>query len=142
VSDLSAVCSVHQVEWRIRWWKLKLRQVTLCHISDGGLGVIERHEDCWSWADVWMQLPIIGSIYGWWRPVFGSRLSEIILNRAEKKGEHWAQRARQQASTPYTGTTVSQGAAQAEEEDGEDGSHGSGASTATQRTVITSSSRQ
>ena len=32
------------VEWGSRWTTLKLRQVTLCHISDGGLGVITRHE--------------------------------------------------------------------------------------------------
>ena len=130
-----------QVEWRIRWWRLKLRQVTLCHISDGGMGVIERHEDCWSWADVWMQLPLFGSLYAWWRPVFGTRLSQILINRAEKKGEHWVGRARQTAATPYTGATISQGPAQGEEEDGEDGGHGPVTSTTTQRTIV-SSSRQ
>ena len=32
------------VEWGSRWTSLKVRQVTLCHISDGGLGVITKHE--------------------------------------------------------------------------------------------------
>ena len=39
-----------QVNWSGKWYSLNLRQVTICHISDDGLGVITRHEDLWSWS--------------------------------------------------------------------------------------------
>jgi len=89
------------VRWVTRFNTLDIRQVTICHISDGGLGVISRHEDLWSWADTWMQLPIVSFIYSRWRPWFGRRSSEQILASAEKKHEPWVPEAKKVAHSQY-----------------------------------------
>jgi len=89
------------VRWITRFNTLDIRQVTICHVSDGGLGVITKHEDLWSWADTWMQVPLISFFYSRWRPWFGRRSSEQMLKSAEKKNERWVPEARRAASSQY-----------------------------------------
>ena len=89
------------VRWGGRWMSLDLRQVTICHISDGGLGVITKHEDLWSWADVWLQVPVVSFFYSRWRPWFGKRSSESMIKSAEKKHEPWVPDAKRQAASQY-----------------------------------------
>jgi len=89
------------VRWITRFNTIDLRQVTICHISDGGLGVITRHEDLWSWADTWMQMPVISFIYSRWRPWFGKRSSNQLISSAEKKHEPWVPEAKRMAASQY-----------------------------------------
>jgi len=89
------------VRWVTRFNTIDIRQVTICHVSDGGLGVITRHEDLWSWADTWMQIPLIGFFYTRWRPWFGRRSSESMLKNAEKKHESWVPEAKKMAASQY-----------------------------------------
>ena len=89
------------VRWITRFNTIDIRQVTICHVSDGGLGVITRHEDLWSWADTWMQFPVISFFYSRWRPWFGRRSSEQMISRAEKKHESWVPEAKKMAASQY-----------------------------------------
>lgn len=102
------------VRWVTRFNTIDLRQVTICHISDGGLGVIQRHEDVWSWADTWLQVPLISFVYSRWRPWFGKRSSEQMIASAEKKNEHWVAEAKKitasQYHLPAQNTTATAGA--------------------------------
>ena len=90
------------VRWQTRWNTIDLRQVTICHISDGGLGVITKHEDLWSWADTWLQLPVISFCYSRWRPWFGKRSSDAMIKKAEKNHEPWLPQAQKIANSTYT----------------------------------------
>ena len=89
------------VRWVTRFNTIDIRQVTICHVSDGGLGVITRHEDLWSWADTWMQIPLISFFYSRWRPWFGQRSSQSMIKNAEKKHEAWVPEARKMANSQY-----------------------------------------
>jgi len=86
-ADFDKIMIDTTVEWK--WWflTLPLRQATIVHVSEGGLGVITKHEDLWSYADLWLAVPLLGSVYGWWREIQGTFLSKFILARA--KDEPW-----------------------------------------------------
>jgi len=132
------------VRWVTRFNTIDIRQVTICHVSDGGLGVITRHEDLWSWADTWMQIPLIGFFYTRWRPWFGRRSSESMLKNAEKKHESWVPEAKKMAASQYQLPTQNTSASGTDEDEsegvpkvyqGSDGIH-------TERTSLRGSSSQ
>jgi hypothetical protein len=83
------------VNWSGSWYSLNLRQTTICHIDQSGLGKITKHEDLWSFADLWLQMPIIRYFYGMWRPWFGNRSSQYFMSSAQKKGEGWVEPVKQ-----------------------------------------------
>jgi len=118
--DIDKISMDMTVEWAGSWYSLKLRQVTIAHISDSGLGVISKHEDLWSWADVWLQMPVISFFYSRWRPFFGHRSSEAILSRAEKKGDQWVARAKNATTSQYTLPPQPEGGKAGEDEGVED----------------------
>ena len=132
------------VRWVTRFNTIDVRQITICHISDGGLGVITRHEDVWSWADTWLQVPIVSFFYSRWRPWFGKRSSEKLIERAEKKHEAWVTEAKKVTASQYQLPTQNTTAAQTDDDDsegvpkvyqGSDGIH-------TERTSLRGSSSQ
>ena len=42
--DVDKIMLDTTVEWAGKWYSLKLRQVTICKVSDNGMGVITTHE--------------------------------------------------------------------------------------------------
>jgi len=132
------------VRWVTRWNTIDIRQVTICHVSDGGLGVITRHEDLWSWADTWMQIPVIGFFYTRWRPWFGKRSSESMLKNAEKKHESWVPEAKKMAASQYQlpAQNTSVGATDDDESEGVPKVYQGSDANHTERTSLRGSSSQ
>ena len=81
--------------------------------------------DLWSWADLWLQVPVVSFVYSRWRPFFGNRSSQTILAHAEKKGDQWVPRARAAAASQYhlpPIDSVAGGAAESEDDNSYDAS--------------------
>jgi len=96
-ADFDRIMIDATIEWNLSFLRFPLRQVTVLHVSEGGLGLITKHEDLWSYADLFMALPLIGLIYGWLRQFQGHWISQYILSRS--KNESWVREAQQSAKT-------------------------------------------
>jgi len=118
--DFDKIAIDMTVNWAGSWYSLNLRQTTICHIDQSGLGKITRHEDLWSFADLWLQMPVIRYFYGKWRPWFGNRSSQYFMKNAAKKGEDWVEPVQKRRHTREPELPVDSSFVQSKENDASD----------------------